>query len=86
MIKLSRVTIIYNKIIIKNSKPIQQIKQIKKEVRKIPGKLPKNAKAGSKHSIMRNVKGKKRKLTYERTRGHGKNKNLKWKLESNKPA
>ena len=61
----------------------------KKEVKKSMGKkasLPSDAKVGTKITKKINVKGNKRKLTYERTQAHGKNRNLKWKIRSNKPT
>ena len=48
--------------------------------------LPSDTKVGTKITKKINVKGNKRKLTYERTQAHGKNRNLKWKIRSNKPA
>ena len=48
--------------------------------------LPKAAKIGTKVTKNVTVKGNKRKITFERTKKHGKNKNLKWKIKSNKPA
>lgn len=48
--------------------------------------LPKNAKIGSTATRTITVKGNKRKITWERTRLHGKNKNLSWKIISNKKA
>jgi len=48
--------------------------------------LPKKAKIGTKVSRTIIVNGKKRKLTRKKTRPHGKNKNLSWKIISNKSA
>ena len=48
--------------------------------------LPKNAKVGTIVTRTITVKGNKRKMTWERTRLHGKNKNLGWKIISNKKA
>jgi len=48
--------------------------------------LPKKAKIGTKVSRTIIVNGKKRKLTWKKTRPHGKNKNLSWKIISNKSA
>jgi len=47
-------------------------------------KLPKKATVGTKISKSVNIKNKKRKLTFLRVHSHGKNKNLKWKIISNK--
>ena len=46
--------------------------------------LPKDAKIGTKVSRTITVKGNKRKLTWERVRAQGKNRNITWKLVSNK--
>lgn len=48
--------------------------------------LPKNAKVGDQHVIEKTVKGKKRKITFEKHNNFGKNKNLSWKIISNRPA
>jgi len=48
--------------------------------------LPKKAKVGTKVSRTITINGKKRKLTWKRTRPRGKNKNLTWKIVSNKKA
>ena len=48
--------------------------------------LPKDAPIGTIVTRKITVKGNKRKLTWERTRARGKNKNLSWKLISNKDA
>ncbi len=48
--------------------------------------LPKNAKVGDRAEVFRTQKGKKRKITFEKQRPFGKNKNLSWKIKSNKPA
>jgi len=50
-------------------------------------KLPKNAKNGQIVSKKVEVKGKERKLKWQyHSKPFGKNKNLHWKLKSNKPA
>ena len=48
--------------------------------------LPKNAKIGTKATRTITVKGNKRKITWERINAKGKNKNLSWKIISNKKA
>jgi len=48
--------------------------------------LPEGAKIGTKITKDLTVKGNKRKITFERTKKHGKNKNFSWKIKSNKPA
>jgi len=50
------------------------------------GVLPKNAPAGT--IVERTIinRGNRRKIKWKRTRPGGKNKNLKWKIISNKPA
>ena len=48
--------------------------------------LPPDVKVRIKITKKVNVKGNDRKLTFERTRAHGKNRNLKGKLKSNKPG
>ena len=48
--------------------------------------LPEDAKVGTIATRTITIKGNKRKLTWERVRAHGKNKNLSWKLISNKDA
>lgn len=50
------------------------------------GKLPKNAKIGT---IVEKViinRGNRRRMKWKRVKPGGKNKNLKWKIVSNKPA
>lgn len=48
--------------------------------------LPKNKKVGYEYSKTVNVKGKRRKITWKKVKPHGKNKNLSWKIISNKKA
>ena len=48
--------------------------------------LPKDVPIGTTVSRTLKVKGNKRKLTFKRTRPRGKNKNLTWKIISNKKA
>ena len=48
--------------------------------------LPKKAKIGTKITKEVKVKGKNRKLTFEKTHKHGKNRNFSWKIKSNEPA
>ena len=48
--------------------------------------LPKNAKVGTIVTRAITVNGNKRKMTWEKTRPRGKNKNLVWKIVSNKKA
>ena len=48
--------------------------------------LPEDAKIGTIVSRTITVKGNKRKMTWERVNSHGKNKNLGWKIISNKDA
>ena len=48
--------------------------------------LPKNAKVGSIATRTITVNGNKRKMSWERVNSHGKNKNLSWKIISNKKA
>jgi hypothetical protein len=45
--------------------------------------LPKKAKIGDKKSKVVVVRGVKRKLTWEKTRPRGKNRNLRWKIIKN---
>lgn len=50
-------------------------------------KLPKNAKVGDRVKVTRTSKGgKKRIITFEKQRPFGKNKNLSWKIKSNRPG
>ena len=49
-------------------------------------KLPKGKKVGFQVTRIHNVKGNRRKITWKRVRPHGKNKNLTWKIISNKKA
>ncbi|KKK57117.1 hypothetical protein LCGC14_3057700 [marine sediment metagenome] len=48
--------------------------------------LPKKAKVGTTVSRVITVNGKRRKITWKKTRPRGKNKNLMWKIISNKKA
>lgn len=48
--------------------------------------LPKDAKIGDVITRTKRVKGKERKITWKRVNDYGKNKNLKWKIISNKKA
>jgi len=48
--------------------------------------LPKKAKVGTKVSRTITVNKKKRRITWIKTRPRGKNKNLTWKIISNKKA
>lgn len=50
------------------------------------GILPKNAKAGTIVEKVVTNKGNRRKLKWKRVRPGGRNKNLRWKIISNKPA
>jgi len=49
-------------------------------------KLPKEAKIGDVKSLTRTVKGRRRKLTYERVKAHGRGRKLKWKIIKNEPV
>lgn len=53
---------------------------------KKPRIFPKNAKVGDRKTVTRTVKGKRRKITFEKTKPHDKNRNLDKKIISNKPA
>jgi len=48
--------------------------------------LPKDAPVGTTATRTITVNGNKRKMTWERTRAQGKNKNLTWKIISNEKA
>jgi hypothetical protein len=48
--------------------------------------LPKKAKIGTEITRIVKVKGKKRRITWKKTPKHGKNRNLGWKIKSNKPT
>ena len=48
--------------------------------------LPVTAPIGSQYEmIIRTLNGEQRKITFEKTKGRGKNKNLKWKIVDNQP-
>lgn len=58
----------------------------KKTKKKKEKKLYDGMKVGDQKTITRTIKGQKRKLTYERVRARGKNRNLKLKIVANEPA
>lgn len=51
-----------------------------------PKIFPKGAKVGDQKTVVRTVKGKKRRITFEKTKPHGTNRNIDKKIVSNKPA